>query len=716
MSAQRPRLFRFASEAQWQACLFESAQHLPSARGSRIRPHALYGGTPVRLESAGAQAPALLEGDELLWRDGSGRLHRWFEQLQRAETTGAYGALAHAARIVPGAGRLWAAGDAPDSLQCFDTRTYTRILTLDLAPAQILDLAPDGRGGVFVLLEDAAAFQWLHVDGAGRPAEPVSLHRAKPKQLAWLRHERRMVTLSADCTLLHWHAAGRPTPEREVPLNWPRPCFHAQWLAADSGDRILVAGIDGESFGEGAYLLVLDAEGRTLEQVRLEAPATGLAARRGRVLVSTERAVLRYSAGTTVPDDAAQAQCTLLTPALRSPGTDPLRRWLRAEVKAALPAGTALEVSYASSEDKALIAEAGKIARNAAVSPADRLRELRARLDGWRTVVLEGSSATATLSEESAPLSAPLFEVRDSHLWLCLTLRAAAGAPLPELAALEVLYGAPTLMDSLPAVYRREEAKPDSFLRALVGVLESTTQSIDARIASIGTQASPHSATDRWLDFTARWLGLPWSDALDEAQKRAVMLHAAALASGRGTRAGLETLLEALLPAAPGEPRRFRIVDVAVDLGLAIAGSAGCPGSALPAVIAGLPRSALVLNKQAEIGRARLPCPGAPQEDIATRLLGHVRVDVAASAEERGRWEPWLASLLSEMLPATLRLRLRWISPASLRRGDRLDGTLELVDRPAPRLGTDAIPGLARLPAAAPLGLPSSIDPGSRLH
>jgi hypothetical protein len=76
-----------------------------------------------------------------------------------------------------------------------------------------------------------------------------------------------------------------------------------------------------------------------------------------------------------------------------------------------------------------------------------------------------------------------------------------------------------------------------------------------------------------------------------------------------------------------------------------------------------------------------------------------VRVEVAATAEERRRWEPWLYRLLAEMVPVTVRLELRWVTPHALR-DDRLDGTLALESTTSPRLGTDAITGFARLPAA----------------
>jgi hypothetical protein len=93
----------------------------------------------------------------------------------------------------------------------------------------------------------------------------------------------------------------------------------------------------------------------------------------------------------------------------------------------------------------------------------------------------------------------------------------------------------------------------------------------------------------------------------------------------------------------------------------------------------------------------RLPCAGQSQRDDGTgRLAGKIRIEVAASADERKAWEPWLATMIAGMVPLTARVDLRWVSARALR-SDRLDGTLKLEGPPSPHLGTDAITGLARL-------------------
>jgi phage tail-like protein len=246
-------------------------------------------------------------------------------------------------------------------------------------------------------------------------------------------------------------------------------------------------------------------------------------------------------------------------------------------------------------------------------------------------------------------------------------------------------------------------------VRAVVGVLEANTQGLDDRIAAMGSHVHPSTASSPWLDFVAQWLGVPWDDGLAVDQKRAIVKRAGELASLRGTRAGLEMLLESLMP---GTPRRFRVIDTTADFGFAIVGNDGCRASALPAMLGGRAPWSAELDS-AVLGAMRLPCPGQ-HDDGLWRLTGKIRVDVAATARERRAWEPWLLALITEMVPLTARVELRWVSAHALR-ANRLDGTLTLHPAPSPHLGTDAVTGLARLPERGNRLSARGSDIGTRL-
>ena len=80
-------------------------------------------------------------------------------------------------------------------------------------------------------------------------------------------------------------------------------------------------------------------------------------------------------------------------------------------------------------------------------------------------------------------------------------------------------------------------------------------------------------------------------------------------------------------------------------------------------------------------------------------------------------WEPWLLALVHAMVPATARIALRFASPATRLGGERLDGSFALTDAPLPHLGTDAVTGLAQLPAESGAHLPEAgIDGEIRLR
>src|SRR5207248_167986 len=238
--------------------------------------------------------------------------------------------------------------------------------------------------------------------------------------------------------------------------------------------------------------------------------------------------------------------------------------------------------------------------------------------------------------------SAPLFGVSEHYLWGAVTLTASPDAALPKISQLRVFYPDRGLMDDLPAIYRRSENSPD-FLRLLVGVLEATTHDIDDRIDTMSGGLNPKTAPDDWLNFVARWLGIPWDDGLSSDQKKSLLQHAADLARNRGTRSGLGTLLQCLMP---GTPPRFRVTDTTADFGFAVVGGGTFPGSVLPAMLGGATRWNSELDSHAVVGYTRLPCAGQ-MEDGAWQLAGKIRIEVAASAHERKRWEPWLRNLIT---------------------------------------------------------------------
>lgn len=712
MSRAAAQSYRFETEAQWNACLFHSAD-----RGSRATREGLYPQAPFAYEAhvivaPGARAPAVTPAGEILWHDAANLL-RALPTDEVAERATASWAITHAPRMVATHDAIWVAGTAPATLECFDLRSLSRRRVLEIEGTAVLDLAALGRNALLILVRRVGAdgdaqHELVHVDCGGSLTTLARLDPyMQPAQLACLpapgSGPTRVVLLDTDRTRLYGlefetararhdaHTLDTATPQWTLQLGALRRCFKADVLASDGRARIFLAGAEGREFGAAPYVLTLDRDATLIDALQMASAATGVAGGRGHLVVSHADGIAIHSRAT-IAGDATGVTSELVTPLLSAPDGDAEIKWQRADIWATLPVGTTLELRYGWTTDEETRRAALEVTRDRKLSQSQRMARLKDLVDHWSTpVTFAGSAAKgAAPATDTAPYSFPLLDARVAYLWLNVTLRAAPRAALPTLTRMNVSYAGSPLLQQLPAVYRRTAVLPGDFLGALVGTLEATTQDLDRRIGALGGLVHPDTAPVAWLDEIAEWLGLPWDDALEPEQKRALVRAAARLAAQRGTRAGLSTLLESLFP---GAPPRFHITDVDVDFGFVALGGGACCGSALPAVLAGLPRTATVLSRKTILGQARLPCEGY-EPSATARLLGNLRVDLAVSAAERRRCEGWLARLVEAMVPANVRVELRWHLP----RGTSFDGLGELPAIPLAHLGGDAITGIARLP------------------
>lgn len=716
MNTQKLKQYRFSTDEQWNACLFVREDRDLRRKGGGIRPFPPCARPGTLYESSGAHAPAVTRAGEILWRDDNGAVHRLSGCVYAPMTCVAPFAIACASRIVTTSSGLWVMDDpfpvlepaqsTPKqtrrfkSLQRYEEETLTRLLTVDMPNTPVVDIANGGHDSVLALVESDGVWRSVCLSRSGQVVATIEFKGVSHVEaFVFLQRTQKFVVLTGGLhPRLYWFPAEGGSAHFSLAVAAMRPCFEARVLGGDSSDRVFLAGADGDEFGRRAYVVIFDADGNPLGELPLDsqdAPATGITASRDSLLVTGPRGLLQFKAAELVPEGAGQVRCNLLTPSLFSPDRENQRRWLRIEAKASLPDGSTLEISWAATDDIATRDRLIAIAKDDTSPASHRIATLLNEPDLRRGRTAFHGAGSETQSAKS--FTAKLFDINERYLWVGITLTAATGASLPILTELAVLYHGRTLMEDLPAIYQREEVRPDSFLRALVGVLETTTQGLDARIGSLGRQVHPSTAPEPWLDFIARWLGVPWDDALTLQQKRSIVMRAPDLAKGRGTRSGLEALLESLIPELP---RRFRVTDATADFGFAVVGGGACAGSALPAMLGGRTRWNAELDSSAVLGSMRLPCEGQLKDGV-WQLAGKVRVDVAATAAERRAWEPWLLALITEMVPLTARVELHWVTSQALRT-NRLDGTMTLESAPTPHLGTDAITGQARLPERGP--------------
>ena len=221
------------------------------------------------------------------------------------------------------------------------------------------------------------------------------------------------------------------------------------------------------------------------------------------------------------------------------------------------------------------------------------------------------------------PIAVPLFQSPDRWLWLQVRLVTPPDVVPPAIRELRVLYPDASLMQHVPAVFRGSDNDPTGFLRSLVGVLETTTQGIDARIRSIAAHIEPSTAPEDWLDYVAGWIELPWENALPVEVKRRIVAGAGPLLDERGTRRGLERLLRALA----GPNARIGIADLTVDHPPTRLGGACGAGARLPMLLAGPLPSAPILGTRTVLGRA---CLGVSADPMRT-LVPTLRIEIDAA-------------------------------------------------------------------------------------
>lgn len=712
--SKRDHVYRFASAAHWRRCLMHGL--MPGDDGTlRLR-------TPApRWEALpGAAEPsdrvALHPLGEAFWRHPATACS--LARLRRGGHPSGLnidGILARSQRWVADHTGLWS----------FDGCSVRRHLVDTLEPdfthhfsAPVLDIASDGHDGLFVLMA-ASPLRHIRIDAQGHisaNAIPLPEQYTGATRLASMHGGQGLALLGNDT--LHFLRLTRQPPD----YAWKaEPGLDTQLAAL--GKRFTDLGSDGDSLTllwNEAQLALIDAAGDWIDLPQLpEATHLNDAAVRGGILyIATTSGVMHLHLQQDTPAPAGRAQ--LVTPVLASPGMGSDKGWSRAEIvlAAPLPQGARITARYLSTHDPLEADGRRAIADNAALPVTARQERLMAPA-GRLTAHDRHRGHSFIFDPDNGAglvLDLPLYTCEDSWLWLELTIESAAGTPPPVIRELRVRYPNVSLAENMPAIYSDARHDPYGLARDLLGILEASTQALDARIGSIGARIDPDSAPPANLDAMARWLGLPWHDGLPEAARRTLLKNASPLAAERGTRAGLHRLLTCLL----GDEGVERITDTVCDQPpLPLGGSDGT-GPRLPLRLAGLPAGLAHTNGHARLDATRLPGADASACPLQS-ITPTVHIHLAARRDTRQQLSPLLDGLIADFIPSGLAWRIHWrqlppfpIPPDTLRdedgnpllleangpailEQDSQPGRIVLAGHPARRLEDHGLPLAFRL-------------------
>jgi phage tail-like protein len=641
------RTYRFKRSAQWEQCLLHGFDVSSSgvALSARFTPHATQIGSAANVTavaSVGDQSPT--------WRIETAAGRVYLVRLSEVDSTEVRAevdaALARATRWVMDRHSLWSAIAGESVVGRYDLQTLDQDVSRDLG-APVLDIATDAREGLWVLVDAGGAGRTLrHLDCEGRPVRTLAVPVAacRPTQIAGLDRGNTVAILAAEGRRLVILDTRNHDVHRVLEMNNIAEGLTVQRIAADGRNRIALWGKT--ALRPSPALFVLDAHGDSLDgpidprfggqRHAANAPVVAdLAISRTAVWLGTSRGLWTLTADA---PGAAGADGTLLTRALVSPESYTDRGWLRAELDIDLPRGAVVEASFASTKHEAVAAQLTAIANDSSASIEQRQQQIWSLLEhpAGRTFTVTGPSR-----------------------------RGVPDASIDRY---------------IPATFRGSENDPEGVLRRLVGVLESTTQRIDQRIASIGQHLQADTAPDAWLDYIARWFDLPWDDGLNEQAKRAILRQANGILEHRGTRHGLALLLDALL----GTAGAARVSDVTVDHPVNPIGGDGRPGPALPVILAGASTHIATLGVKAVLGRSRIAC-GRDDINPLHAIVPTVTIRIAARRATIAALKPVVPGILAQYIPAGLVMRLRWQSAPF---GDALDDDgIELDATGTGRLG-----------------------------
>ncbi len=212
--------------------------------------------------------------------------------------------------------------------------------------------------------------------------------------------------------------------------------------------------------------------------------------------------------------------------------------WHKLELAAHIPESTQIRISYYASDHQHMQWNGKLVTRDEIL--LDPNIPIEQKLSHWQSL-------------EPIPMINPkdalLFHATGRYLWLKIEFTGSEGHS-PKLSTLRVYYPRMTLLSYLPAIYA-EEDKETGFLERFLALFATFFEDMDHQIAGIAKYLDPESVSGDYLKWLASWVGIAADDHWTDEQLRKLIAAAPELYRKRGTRSGIETMIEIYVGERP---------------------------------------------------------------------------------------------------------------------------------------------------------------------
>lgn len=218
-------------------------------------------------------------------------------------------------------------------------------------------------------------------------------------------------------------------------------------------------------------------------------------------------------------------------------------QWHKFLLDAETPANTQIYISYLVADEKRFVTATGRV-----IADLDEFLS-ETRDEAQATGEVDGARLDAL---DALEWSRPVVNMTDAlvragtgrYLWLRADL-IGSEALSPQINSLRVDFPRTSYLHYLPAIYQEEESSRD-FLERFLALFETFFAGLERQIEQVARYFDAEAGATRgeFLRWLASWLALAVDKSWDEERLRALVGRAPDLFRKRGTRAGLEELIE----------------------------------------------------------------------------------------------------------------------------------------------------------------------------